>query len=1194
MNRILLLIVLSTSLILGQFKNSAIEKKFEKGVLKEIKKVSVEKQKGKSNSEIKISVKNKYIAIDNDLRILCRVRISNSSARDKIISLGGKIKNESHNDIYVWIPFDKIENVAELNDVLSIGSKGVAVYRTEVISAGVGLHRTDSVYTAYGLTGSGIKVGVMSDGMNYWTASKDNGDLPTFVYAVDNTNNTANYPGSEGTAMMEIIHDIAPSAELWFGGIYGDDTPLDFANRVSHLKEQGCKVIVDDVGLAIGYSYFQENEISVAIRQFIQNNNGCYISAAGNENGQMYTGTNYTVAADSFINFVGSTNELIFTCNDTGMVRITLQWADDWYQPVEDYDLYVYDNNYQNILTSDNRSPNFPPEEYGLIHVATPGSTYKIKIKWFNHTLGLPNKEIKVAVWDSNINMPLASTEKEVFGHVITNEVIGVAATNVTDSLNVENFSSRGPAMVYSSGSGTVSSIQQPKITAADAVETFVGQSGYFGDPFSGTSAAAPHVAGIAALYFEMFPTDGYSNFTQSIIANSVAMNDGGHPSSWSKISGFGRVDAFNAIQYRYNQNFVTITINQKNSSGVNVDSAYIWQTNIWDHFQVPKPFVLQKSSTQYFKSKQTIIGGEKYHDWNSSLTDVTNHKNFTIPTQSGSYTANLFPTNNAQIVNSIEGISVNYGTIGFRDPWLIDTSDSKGPKNRGTVSLAKWYDNLTSPYSLSTSSAYFGIFKDQPIISGRPYYSVRAPLTQNIDLGGSLGTRDFYFQNWSGTGATFQNAYANETGVVFTSGNATVQANYKGHLLSSISAATSGNNQRKLAVSGSTKHLVYTSMGDIWYTRNTGSGWSNEMLVEGDAKNPSVHAIGSYVYIVWETDMGEGLRRISFKKSTNSGDTWGTTEWTVYTDDFDATPVVAGGSQIYNRIVVVWRESDGLYICKPEVSTTGSLIPNTTSQSELPSLAEDLNGYSLAYKNGSTIYHRGFTINSGTITYEGPITISPTGCTNPSVSRMWISQSVSNIAVAYERVVSGYGRIGFKNKNASGWQPVVEITANPNQLTQPSVCYDQASGKIHLFFNYNSSVAHSMRDINSGSWEPISVLGSGNAPQLPSYSNSGPVTALWTSGSNAPYSINISEIQTVSGPISSNTTWSGYVNVTGNVAVNAGATLEILPGTAIAFASGTSLIVNGILDATGTSDERITFTSAYSVKVQNGNSVFK
>jgi hypothetical protein len=63
MNRILLLIVLSTSLILGQFKNSAIEKKFEKGVLKEIKKVSVEKQKGKSNSEIKISVKNKYIAM---------------------------------------------------------------------------------------------------------------------------------------------------------------------------------------------------------------------------------------------------------------------------------------------------------------------------------------------------------------------------------------------------------------------------------------------------------------------------------------------------------------------------------------------------------------------------------------------------------------------------------------------------------------------------------------------------------------------------------------------------------------------------------------------------------------------------------------------------------------------------------------------------------------------------------------------------------------------------------------------------------------------------------------------------------------------------------------------------------------------------------------------------------------------------
>jgi hypothetical protein len=460
------------------------------------------------------------------------------------------------------------------------------------------------------------------------------------------------------------------------------------------------------------------------------------------------------------------------------------------------------------------------------------------------------------------------------------------------------------------------------------------------------------------------------------------------------------------------------------------------------------------------------------------------------------------------------------------------------------------------------------------------------APPTQQFS-GGFEGN----FFSWTG-GIT-----ANPRTVTLTN-NTTLIALYKGHLVSDNSAATSGNNQRKLAVSGSTKHLVYTSMDDIWYSRNTGSRWSNEMRVEGDAKNPSVHSIGSFVYIVWETDMGGGERRISFRKSTNSGATWGgITDWTVYTDGFDATPVIAGGSQIYNRIVVVWRQSNGLYICKPEVSTTGALIPNTTYQSELPSLAEDYNGYSLAYKNGSTIYHRGFTINpAGTITYEGssPVTISTSGCTNPSVSRMWVSQSVSNIAVAYERVVSGYSRIGFKNKNASGWQSAVEIIEDPNQLTQPSVCYDQASGKIHLFLNYNSSVAHSMRDINSGSWEPISVLGSGNAPQLPSYSNSGPVTALWTSGSNAPYSINISEIQSVSGPISSNTTWSGYVNVTGNVTVNAGATLEILPGTAIAFASGTSLIVNGILDATGTSDERITFTSPHWVKVQNGNSIFK
>jgi len=68
-----------------------------------------------------------------------------------------------------------------------------------------------------------------------------------------------------------------------------------------------------------------------------------------------------------------------------------------------------------------------------------------------------------------------------------------------------------------------------------------------------------------------------------------------------------------------------------------------------------------------------------------------------------------------------------------------------------------------------------------------------------------------------------------------------------------------------------------------------------------------------------------------------------------------------------------------------------------------------------------------------------------------------------------------------------------------------------------------------------------------------------------------------------VSGAISVNTTWllanSPYL-VTADVTVNAGVTLNIEPGVIVKFYPGGDLTVNGILNAVGTVDQRITFTS--------------
>jgi hypothetical protein len=77
-----------------------------------------------------------------------------------------------------------------------------------------------------------------------------------------------------------------------------------------------------------------------------------------------------------------------------------------------------------------------------------------------------------------------------------------------------------------------------------------------------------------------------------------------------------------------------------------------------------------------------------------------------------------------------------------------------------------------------------------------------------------------------------------------------------------------------------------------------------------------------------------------------------------------------------------------------------------------------------------------------------------------------------------------------------------------------------------------------------------------------------------------------------VSGTISNNTTLAGYIVVGGNVIVNSGVTLTISPGAVISFANGTSLTVNGTLNAQGTSSSIITFTSTGAISSGSWGSV--
>ncbi len=124
-----------------------------------------------------------------------------------------------------------------------------------------------------------------------------------------------------------------------------------------------------------------------------------------------------------------------------------------------------------------------------------------------------------------------------------------------------------------------------------------------------------------------------------------------------------------------------------------------------------------------------------------------------------------------------------------------------------------------------------------------------------------------------------------------------------------------------------------------------------------------------------------------------------------------------------------------------------------------------------------------------------------------------------------------------------------------------------------------NSTISSYAWDFGDGSTD------SGGAVSH-TYTNPGTYSATLTVTDSTGYTSTASTTVTVyaSSNISSDTTWSAAYSpyiIDGSIAVNAGYTLTIEPGTVIKFYDTTSsLTVNGTLDATGTSTAGIIFTS--------------
>ena len=269
----------------------------------------------------------------------------------------------------------------------------------------------------------------------------------------------------------------------------------------------------------------------------------------------------------------------------------------------------------------------------------------------------------------------------------------------------------------------------------------------------------------------------------------------------------------------------VAVTVGQKLSdNSTSVGTLNRWQSG-FTPLTLGATYQFSNGSTQTLLSDQAIYSNQKYNNWNT-LSDVTNHHSFTITTDLSQLTSNFKTTNNATLqAQLIDNNAID--TVSFKDQWLIDYADpnyGNNFRNRGTS--APFKPVASGANNLGTGTNYKGVFLNQnPTFDPQlPIYAVSANATKTI------GVIPSYFLNWSVTSgsASFQNANAAQTPVVFTSAGVTVTANYKGYLYSPSSVATTGNNQRKIALGSdadSKYTMVYESNNSIWASTKTSGG---------------------------------------------------------------------------------------------------------------------------------------------------------------------------------------------------------------------------------------------------------------------------------------------------------------------------------------------------------------------------------
>ena len=367
-----------------------------------------------------------------------------------------------------------------------------------VTSQGASLVGASAFHSA-GIRGLGVKVAVIDLGFSGLATSQAQGDLPYSVVTRDFTGTGIETGISHGTAVAEIVYDIAPDAQLYLVKI-GNEVDLD--NAVTYCISEGISIINHSLGW-YNTNFYDGTGTIADIARRATSAGILWVQAAGNS-GQKHYGATFTDGnSDGWHD-----TDITFAATAGQQIAFYLTW-DAWPATGDDYDLYLFGPTGTLVASSTATQGGTEQPTERITTTAGSSGTYRVRIQKASGATR------RLSVFSIVHDLTPAVSASSMPAPANAAEVLSVGAINWT------NYTS-GPIAPYSSRGPTGDGRAKPDLAAPDNVTTGVS---YY-SPFPGTSAAAPHVAGVAALLKAEAPTLNRSSLASRILSFCVPMGD--------------------------------------------------------------------------------------------------------------------------------------------------------------------------------------------------------------------------------------------------------------------------------------------------------------------------------------------------------------------------------------------------------------------------------------------------------------------------------------------------------------------------------------------------------------------------------------------------------------------------------------------------------------------------------------------